>query len=312
MNIVEEQVEAFIVFKQGLGVQMISEAATLRHLGRYAEAVGHEGPITTDLAISWARNGNHHAEGYEIKKYELARRVSEYSSVFDGSVPRLPAGILGKVDDRITPYIYTDEEVSLLMKAASALFSESDLLRPIAYEMTIGLMRSTGMRPSEVLSLKDEDFDSDNLLIVIRKAKNNKERLVPIDESVRRALVAYRAKREQLRNGKNCRSLIVSNGDKPLALHSFQDAFCEIRYVLLDRGEVWQRRPPRPYDLRHTYSVKTILAWYENGEDINALLPVLATYLGHTTISETYWYLTGAPELMEVACSAFESIAKGR
>ena len=105
--------------------------------------------------------------------------------------------------------------------------------------------------------------------------------------------------------------MLVVNGDKPLRLGNIESSFCEIRCILLGRGEVWERRPPRLYDVRHTFAVRTILGWYESGEDVNAMLPALSTYMGHKKISETYWYLTGTPELLEVASSVFESWAKG-
>lgn len=309
MNIVEEQVEAFIAFKQGLGVSMISEASAMRQLVRYAKEVGRTESITLELAVSWAQHGGN-AKGYAIKKYEMARRIVEYASVFDESIARLPAGILGKTNDRITPYIYTDEEVSLLMKASSRFYSQQDPLRPIAYEVLIGLLRSTGMRPFEALSLRDQDFDQENSLLMVRTAKNNKERMLPVDESTCKALASYQTLRDRLRTGNTCNNIIVTRGDKPLGLSSFQDAFYEIRCILLNRGEVWQRRPPRPYDLRHTYAARTLLSWYGANKNINTLLPILATYMGHADISETYWYLTGTPELMEVACSAFEGLSR--
>jgi integrase len=310
MSIVDEQVESYIAFKQGLGIQMISEASALRHLKRYADSLGHTGYITLELVVSWARSGKNLHEGYEIRRYEMARRVSDYAAVFDDLVPRLPAGLLGKAHSRIDPYIYTDEEVSLLMKAASRSYSMQDPLRSVAFEVLIGILRTTGMRPFEALSLKDGDFDQENLVLMVRKAKNNKERMVPIDDSVAAALATYQERRDELRSKKVCDNLIITDGDKPLALHSFQNAFCELRCILLERGEVWERRPPRPYDLRHTFVVRTLLRWYEQKEDINVLLPVLATYIGHSSISETYWYLTGTPELMEVAVTAFEDLAK--
>ena len=103
----------------------------------------------------------------------------------------------------------------------------------------------------------------------------------------------------------------MANGDRPIRLSNLEHSFCEIRCVLLDRGKVWDRRPPRIYDMRHTFAVNTILSWYESGEDVNAMLPVLATYMGHKRISDTYWYLTGTPELLQVAGDAFERFSKG-
>jgi len=250
MSIVDEQVESYISFKQGLGIQMISEACALRHLKSYAGSIGHTGYITIELAASWARSGDH-AEGYEIRRYEMARRVSDYAAVFDDSVPRLPAGLLGKAHSRIDPYIYTDEEVSLLMRAAASFYSMQDPLRSLAFESMIGIMRTTGMRPFEALALEDGDFDQENQVLLVKKAKNNRERMVPVDARTADALAAYQERRDKLRSGTACKKLIVTNGDRPLGLQSFQDAFCELRCILLGRGEVWERRPPRPYDLSY-------------------------------------------------------------
>ena len=184
-------------------------------------------------------------------------------------------------------------------------------MKPLAYSTAIGLLRATGMRPNEALSLDDSDFDPDEGAIRVRKAKNNRGRIVPVDDTVSDAIERYRHGRDALRDGSECGRLFVANGDKPVRLGNLEHSFCEIRCVLLDRGEVWGRKPPRIYDTRHTYAVKTILSWYESGEDVSAMLPVLATYMGHKNISETYWYLTGTPELLQVAGDAFEQAAKG-
>ena len=311
MSVVGDQVEAYIAYKDGLGVPMVSEASAIRQFARYADSVGHDGPITVEVAVGWARSGTNHAEGYEIKRYEMARRVHEHACALAGVPSSLPPGLIGKSRNRITPYIFTDEEVSLLVHGASRLYVQQDPMKPLAYSTVIGLLRSTGMRPGEALSLDDSDFDPDRGTIRVRKAKNNRERVIPVDDTVVDAIGRYRRRRDALRSGAKCDSLFVVNGDKPVRLGNLEHSFCEIRCVLLGRGEVWERRPPRIYDMRHTYAVKTILSWHDSGEDVNAMLPVLATYMGHKSISETYWYLTGTPDLLQVACDAFERAAKG-
>ena len=311
MSTVSDQVEAYIAYKQGLGVTMRSEASVMRQLGRFAASVGHDGPIDVGLAVAWARSGRFHAEGYEIKRYEMARRIHEYNCALSGIPPSIPPGLLGKVSNRVTPYIYTDEEVSLLMRGAAGLYSQRDHTRAPAYATLIGILRATGMRPCEAVALEDGDFDAAAGTMTIRRGKNARERIVPLDRTVVDAVCAYRDQRERLRTGRSCARLLVTAGDQPVTVGGFEDSFQEIRCILLERGEVWSRRPPRPYDLRHTFAVRTILGWHEAGEDVNALLPVLATYLGHKSVVETYWYLTGTPELMEVASAAFDSFAEG-
>lgn len=306
---VEEQVESYISFKRGLGVAMVSDASALRQLERFAAAEGHAGPIDVGLALRWARSGEH-ARSYEAKRYELARRVCDYCAALGADVPRLPPGLMGRLEGRVEPYIYTDEEVSLLMRAASRMYDPEGRMRPLAYEVAVGLMRSTGMRPSEVLSLEDGDVDLGAGEIAVRRAKNGRERLVPLGPGAAGAIESYVRKRDSLRTGRKCPRLVVV-GDSPVSVASLEHAFVELRCVLLGRGEVWERRPPRAYDLRHTFAVRTLLRWRSEGADVNAMLPVLATYMGHADISETYWYLTGCPELMSVASSAFEALARG-
>jgi integrase/recombinase XerD len=61
------------------------------------------------------------------------------------------------------------------------------------------------------------------------------------------------------------------------------------------------------HDLRHTFAVQTLLDWYRNGADVERNLPILSTFLGHSHIENTYWYLTSTPELQGAACERLET-----
>ena len=50
---------------------------------------------------------------------------------------------------------------------------------------------------------------------------------------------------------------------------------------------------------RHTFAVTCMQRWYQQGLDVQALLPRLSVYLGHVHPQESYWYLTAVPELLE-------------
>lgn len=304
---VADQVESFVLFKRGLGIEMATSAVTLAQLVRFADARGHAGPIDLELALAWATSGEGHTKAYEASRYELARRVADFARVTDPDLPRLPKGILGKTKARTVPYVYKDEEVALLMSCAQRLYYQQDPMRTLAMEFTIGLMRSCGLRTCEVTALEDADFDDGLGMLTVRLSKNGRSRLIPLSEDVAGAISEYRAKRDSLRGGLGCTRLVVGSGGREMRIWTLDSMFAELRMCLLGRGEMWSRRPPRLYDLRHTMAVSTLLRWHGEGRDVNAMLPVLARYLGHASIAETYWYLTGTPELMEVACSAFES-----
>ena len=241
-----------------------------------------------------------------LRASDVARRVSDFARVMDPSLPELPRGLMGKVKERVTPYVYTDEEVSLLMSCASRFFRQ-DPLRTMALEFSIGLMRSCGLRPCEVEALGDGDFDADAGVLTIRNSKNGKSRIVPLGESTACAVAAYRDMRDAARPDASCARMVLGTGGRPMTAHVLEVMFAELRMVLLDRGQMWERRPPRLMDLRHTFAVRTIMRWHAEGADVNAMMPVLSRFMGHDSISETYWYLTGAPELMELAAEAFEA-----
>lgn len=301
------QVEAYVLLERGLGVEMTTDASTLAQLVRFADGIGHKGPIDRGLAVSWATSGSGHARTWEARRHELARRVADFSRAMDPGMPSLPPGLLGRTRERVTPYIFTDEEVSTLMSCASRLYFSRDPLRPLAAGVSIGLMRACGLRPGEVITLEDTDLDLDAATLAVRNSKFGRTRVLPIDGSVAGALSDYREARDAVRPNRECARLIVGEDGREVRIWTLDGIFGSLRMCLLDRGRVWERRPPRLYDLRHTMAVRTLPGWHEEGRDVNALLPVLCRHVGHESISETYWYLTGTPELMEVASGAFES-----
>ena len=120
---------------------------------------------------------------------------------------------------------------------------------------------------------------------------------------------------QTLRNGivgkPKARQMIVTTGGRPLSRDSAEGVFSEIRWTLLDRGEVFSGRMPRLHNARHSFAVATILRWHEEGEDVNALIPYLSAYLGHRKLSDTYWHLTGVPDLLAVAAESFRCMGLG-
>ena len=71
------------------------------------------------------------------------------------------------------------------------------------------------------------------------------------------------------------------------------------------------RRGPRIHDLRHTFVVRTLESWYRQGRDVEALLPILSTYVGHSQPGSTFWYMTITPELMGLASGRLDRYMGG-
>jgi len=304
-NLISGQVEEYISYKKALGFQIKIESEELRRFAAYTVAVGHEGSLTTDIAFKWATLKPEYSRWYMARRMETIRTFAKYVCVFDPAAQLPPKGMFGKCHGRTTPYIFTKEEICMLMKAAAGLHSP-DGLRCRTIPTAIGLLWSTGMRPSEASRLMDDDVDLIHGQITVRETKFSKSRILPLHETTASMLRAYVKDRDQLRENGEDRHFLITTGSTQLGLRNFEYALKMIRDQLLTGTTEWNRRPPRLYDIRHSFACHTLLNWLKSGIDVNHKILYLSTYLGHVKVADTYWYLTGTPELMQLASGHFE------
>ncbi|MBM6988296.1 MAG: tyrosine-type recombinase/integrase [Olsenella umbonata] len=299
----EEMVGRFVEYKRALGFDFSGEAQRLRSFAAYLG--GNE--ATEDAALAWATQGAGHPRSYQAQRYETARRFSAFAHALDPSFPAMRPGLLGSTSDRVVPYVLSEDDACVLIRAALSVGSP-DGLRGMGLSFLIGLMWSCGLRVSEALGLTDSDFDAREATLSIRDSKFGASRVIPVSEDVAAHIAAYIARRDAAGPGGPARRMIVTTGGGPLSRDSAEGMFSEVRWSLLGRGETFPGRKPRLHDLRHSFCVATVLRWHAGGEDVNAMMPYLSAYLGHRKLSDTYWYLTGTPELMAVAADSFRTV----
>ncbi|MCP4209750.1 MAG: tyrosine-type recombinase/integrase, partial [Shimia sp.] len=115
--------------------------------------------------------------------------------------------------------------------------------------------------------------------------------------STSRALQQYVQTRQKIGPRSPDSSLFLSRRSRRLPYSTVNYTF---RNLLKQSGIPYHKHPgPRIHDLRHTFAVHRLLAWYRDGQDVNARLPWLATYMGHVNIHSTQVYLRPTAELME-------------
>ena len=179
------------------------------------------------------------------------------------------------------------------------------LTQPIlaaSYATIIGLLASTGMRVSEALNLDDSDVDGTRGLIIVRGAKFNKTREVPVHATTLAALSAFIRRRNRLRINTRTSSLFVSTTGARIQYSRFGVVFRR----LLRAANIQQQPSPRIHDLRHAFAVNTLCNWYRSGVEVDPRMPLLSTYLGHVSPNTTYWYLRATPELVGLAAKRLE------
>lgn len=265
--------------------------------------------ITQKLALQWATLPDNCSPSYWAARLSVIRQFAKYYSAID---PRTEVPLQGLVPfkkQRAAPYIYTEKQVLKLINAAKKLNSETGL-RALTYATFFGLLAVTGMRIGESVSLDREDVDLERGVLLIRKAKFDRSRLIPLHTSTVKVLRCYVQRRDQVYPKAKTASFFVSESGTRLTVYIVRWTFNRLSRQIGLRGPL-DRFGPRIHDFRHTFAVRMVQEWYRRGKNIEKLLPRLAIFLGHKHLNNTYWYLTATPELLQLAAKRAVSL-KGR
>ena len=302
-------VEDYLSYKQNLGFQLKAEAVYLRAFAKYTMDIKYEGLLTREIVFQWCERGDNPSLVTKGRRFEPLYSFAIYASSYDPASQLLPRLPYGNPHKRVAPHIYSEDETCQLMERCNELYSP-DGIRALTIKTAIGLLWATGLRTSELVNLTNADVDFNKNLLYIRKSKFNKDRLVPITQEVAEKLHKYKAYIEAKFAGrpKNASFFITTNG-LPLTIRAFEYAFQKIRDCIDVSDSGYPKA--RLYDFRHTFASRTVIRWRLCGEDANAKLFLLSTYLGHIHPEDTYWYLTGTPELLSLSAQLFEQVFGG-
>jgi integrase len=308
------RVDDYVAERRRLGFKLHSSGMALSSFARYVVSVRHQGPLTVKLMADWARldKTQSHAPGTWARRLKLLKPFTRWLRQFEPLTEVPDESIFGPLPGRVAPHIYREEEIVELLSAARTLNSQGGL-RPATFETLFGLIASVGLRVSEALALLDADVDLKDGTLTIRQTKFKKSRLLPLHPSTVEALTRYRQLRMcQVPITAQTPFFIGTRGQRlghPLGERQVHRVFLELRKQLgwLDRG---CHGGPRIHDLRHTFVVRRVMLWHEQGIDVDQAMLSLSTYLGHACIAHTYWYLTGVPALMALAAGKFMRLAE--
>lgn len=263
--------------------------------------------VTTALALRWATEPRDTQPAYLATRLGAVRAFARYASAADPHHEVPPEGLLPARPPRATPYIYSDNEIADLISAARGLSGKTGL-RPCTYATVLALLSASGMRSSEPLHLDRSDVDLDQGVLTVRDSKFGKSRIVPVHDSTGKALGTYATQRDRLCPHPLSPAFFLSERGTRIVQNTLQQTFVQLSRQVGVRGPS-DSRGPRLHDLRHRFAVCTLLRWYREGVDVESHLPRLATYLGHVHVSDTYWYLTATPELLQLAARRLDRTA---
>lgn len=296
-----------LALRQSLGYQDRSVTSLLAHFDRHLVSIGHaDSWLTREIVESWIAGDGTLKPHSRAARRHAVRVLGRHLALTDPEtyIPPLMPGLRQTASFR--PHIYTPNEIQALLVEAGTLTPVGSL-RPRTFVTLIGLLACTGVRIAEALALRLADVDLDDGLITIRDGKFHKSRVVPLQPNVTRILVAYADARRQHRHRVDPdAALFVNEWRRPCGYPRVVATFLEIARRVGIRAAPGQRGP-RLHDLRHTFAVNRLLAWYRDGGDVQARLPLLSTYMGHICLVSTQVYLDITAELLLEAARRFQA-----
>jgi integrase len=305
------RVDQYSVERCRLGFSGRSEKYPLRSFAKYVQAIGHRGSLTIEVMANWARCDSHGSNNplTWARRIKKLRTFLRWLQQFEPRTEVPDDSVFGLLPERLSPHIYSEQEIIDLLAAARRL-GPAPGLRGAVYETLFGLIASTGMRISEALALRNDDVDLKYGMLSIHQAKFGKSRQVPLHPSAVEALRRYRWIRDLAGDfaQEDAPLFIGTRGRRrglPLDSSQVHRVFIALREKL-----GWRNRgahhAPRIHDLRHTFVVRRILLWQSQGVNVDQAMLSLSTYVGHAMVTNTYWYLSAVPELMALAGRRFE------
>lgn len=299
------QIGRFIELRRLSGTDYQSQAKLLGYFDRFLLEEHLTGPpVTRQIIEPYLQSLSHLRPRVQYNRFCVVRQLCEYIAQSDPSCYVPEPMKCDSAQKAHRPYIVSKSEIEALLSTAWALPPPKSL-RPHTYHTLLGLLYTTGIRIGEAFGLALKDFHREQNLLYIAEGKFRKARWVPLHPSTSQVLEQYVHRRVQ--NGPR-------SPDSPLFIN-LQGR--RLRHCVVHRtfGQLLQQcgivhkqnAGPRIHDLRHAFAVHRLLAWYRDGQEVNARLPALATYMGHVSVSSTQVYLKPTAELLEQVNTRFHN-----
>lgn len=294
--------DQFVALKRACGAAYESQGQSLAQFDRYLQ---ERRCRTVDAAVvlGFVDSVKHLAPRTRANLFSVVWRALEHARRHGGRVARLPPRPVLKLSPHIRPYVLSEVELDRLLHAAARGPWRGPLCR-VTYATIFGLFCVTGLRLSEMIALDIADLDVDQCTLLVRAGKFRKTRLVPLSRSTVEGLQKYLRRRIRSRALLPSSPLFVSQTGGRFAAGGIDVAFRKIVKRAHIRDAAGRR--PRLHDLRHTFAVRRVIAWHQAGRDVNQLLGLLSTYLGHVSVESTQLYLQPTLELLDTAGRRFE------
>jgi len=300
--------ERYVDLKRALGQRFDEATHTLKSLDRFLHEKAAKYPDLSAAAFqAWCQTQEHLASGVRRKRMLQVYNFCLYRRRTDPQCFVPDPTWFPKPHQYVRPHIFSEQEVASLLAAASGLKRVSwSPLRPEVIRLALVLLFTTGIRRGELLRLTLRDYDRGNATLLIRESKFHKSRLLPLNDDIAEEINHYLQARARRKLPLSPHTALIWNalqGGRAYCGKHLQHSMRQ----LLQQCSIFtaKGRLPRLHDARHSFAVNALLRWYQEGVDVEAKLPLLATYLGHVSVISTHYYLQWIEPLRTAASERF-------
>jgi site-specific recombinase XerD len=301
-------VAQYVAFRKSLGDDFTSAESLLKTFCRFMDDDVELDEIPVEDVQAFL-TGTRSLSSYWRRKYDTLRGLYRYA-ISRGFIDCSPLPLSAPRTPRFKPYIYTEDEVRRLLNGISNCLNPPRRLQPHTLRVILLLLYGAGLRIGEAVKLTVADVNVAESLVVIRDTKFHKSRICPLGPQLNKIITDYSKQRNAAGHSTSgdARFFVLRRG-APVSRLTAERAFRRLcRHVGVYRND-GARYQPRLHDMRHSFCVRRLTSWYQQGADVQKLLPQLATYLGHQKLAFTQVYLTMTPELLQHASVRFERYA---
>lgn len=305
-SFLEPLITEYVALHQALGKGFDGEQRILNALNRWLAHTG-AGDLTAETFTAWCKTKQHLASGVRRRHMSIVRNFCLYRHRRDPHC-FVPDRLLFPAFHQPRPvYIFSKADISCLLQVAGRLDpTPASPLRAQVYRLALVLLYTTGLRRGELVRLTLGDYSPQERTLLVRQSKFHKSRYLPLSDDTVAEMTAHLDLRRQHQLPISPQTPLMWNRYHRGKAYTGAGLAQGLRHLFrLADVRTADARLPRVHDLRHSFAVQALWRWYQAGINVQAKLPLLATYMGHVSIHSTEYYLPFVEVLASAASDRF-------
>lgn len=299
----KEDINNYIDYRINIKHQRFSTVKSeLKQFDEYTINIKANNELTREIVENWLTLRKNENPRTLNKKLYTMRAFAKYLNMIGKNAFIISTNYYLKGTEFV-PHIYTDEEIKAFFEGIDKypydFNKRENPNKKIQMKLIFKILYCCGLRISECLNLKYEDINLNEGSIKIENAKFNKARLLFINEDLTNDLDYYIANYSD----DKCDYIFYNKYHNSRISYEAVNIFFR---RIIGNSNFTKNKSYRIHDFRHTFAVNNIKRVFQNNEDVDAFLPILMNYMGHSDIKDTEYYLRLTPDIYKAIISKYE------